>query len=170
MRAACPGPTWYSQMTQHLPIPSQSSEGSAARAHLTASGQLDYILDAWSRNEGATLLQGALPSLENYRSAFPPTSPAQIRAHEDWRMAYRAERYLATVGIDELMTHGRVVFAQLAPHFLIGAAKHGDLSDLLQRWTHFLEECELRNLDMRQFSPDLPATQARGHWERHDRK
>lgn len=124
-------------------------EGPAGKSHPNASGQLDYILDAWSRTENATLLQGAQANLEDYQSALPQTSTGQIRAHEAWRVAYRAERYLATCSIPELMTHGRAVFTQLAPHFLKGREKQGDLSHLLQSWTHFLEECELRNLDMR---------------------
>jgi hypothetical protein len=135
-------------------------EGPASRSHPNASGQLDYILDAWSRNENATLLQDVHANLEDYQSDLPATSTAQIRAHEAWRAAYRGERYLEAMDTPALMTHGQSVFAELAPHFLLDAEKHGDLSSLMHRWTHFLEECELRNLDMRHFSPEVPGSHA----------
>ena len=51
------------------------------------------------------------------------------------------------------MKHGKAVFAELTPHFLIGAVRKGDMMEILRRWGDFMEECQLRNLDMRQFRP-----------------
>jgi hypothetical protein len=71
--------------------------------------------------------------------------------HEAWRAIYRQQRYLAGLNVDELMEHGRRVIAELRPHFLVGEARSGDSLTIMHKWTDFMEECQLRNLDMRQF-------------------
>jgi len=60
------------------------------------------------------------------------------------------------LGDEELLKHGQRVFAELSPHFLLGQKGQGDMMQLMQRWTDFLEECQLRNVDMRRFSPVPP--------------
>jgi hypothetical protein len=135
--------------------------GPAAAKYPVAGQLLDYLLDAWSRYSRSTVVEdgrigrAAVANLENYSSALVENQPTQIRRHEAWRLAYRAARYLADKTVDDLMAHGQSVFAELGPQFLIGTEKKGDLAELMQRWTEFLEECELRNLDMRQFKPRL---------------
>jgi hypothetical protein len=131
-------------------------EGPAAQSFPVASEQLDYIVQAWSFHSNSRLMDGGKASrvlLEDYRSALPAQSPTQVTRQLAWRQSYRRQRYLAALDVDELMKHGRRVFAELRPHFLIGEARQGEVREILQRWTDFMEECELRNLDMRQFRP-----------------
>lgn len=129
-------------------------EGPAAKTHLVARSQLDYIFNAWAHYHGARLDdegKGSKEHLEAYRSALPEQPAAQLSQHEAWRLGYRQRRYLVALDVDQLMTHGRALFADLRPHFLVNGERKGDIKQHMQRWTHFLEECELRNLDMRLF-------------------
>lgn len=131
-------------------------EGPAAKAHASASNQLDYIFHAWSSHGNARLFNGGKASrahLEDYRIALPTEQPTQIPRHEAWRIEYRQHRHLAALTPEDLLVHGRSVFDELSQHFLVGGDRKGDLMEIMQRWTHFLEECELRNVDMRQFRP-----------------
>jgi hypothetical protein len=132
-------------------------EGPAAKRSPIASGQLDYVVRAWCLHSNSRLMEGGKASrelLEDYRSALPEHTRTHITQQEAWRQSYRQQRYLAALGVDELMAHGQRVFAELRPHFLRDQARHGDLRESMQRWTAFMEECQLRNLDMRQFRPD----------------
>jgi hypothetical protein len=131
-------------------------EGPAAKSHALASNQLDYIFHAWSSYGNARLFSGGKASrahLEDYRIAIPSEQPTQVPCHEAWRIEYRQNRYLGALTGEDLMVHGRSVLDELSPHFLVGGDSKGDMMEIMQRWTHFLEECELRNVDMRQFRP-----------------
>lgn len=131
-------------------------EGPAANSHPAASSQLDYIFHAWSHYHGSRLIddgRGSKDRLEDYQSALPDEPPTHVTRQEAWRQLYRQQRYLAALVVDELMEHGRTVFAELNPHFLIGGERKGDIRQLMQRWADFLEECEIRNLDMKLFKP-----------------
>jgi hypothetical protein len=137
-------------------IPILTIEGPAAKSFPVASEQLDYVVQAWAFHSNSRVLDGGRASkvlLEDYRIALPERSPAGVTRQQVWRQTYRQTRYLAALGHDELMEHGRRVFAELSPHFLIGQDRHGDAREMLQRWADFMEECQLRNLDMRQFHP-----------------
>jgi hypothetical protein len=131
-------------------------EGSDSKSHTVASEQLDYIIYTWSKMENARLFDGGKArrgQLEDYRSAFPSEEPTQVARHEAWRIAYRQQRYLAELTLDALMSHGRIVFNELKCHFVIGSDPKGDMMIAMRSWTEFLEECELQNLDMREFRP-----------------
>jgi len=138
-------------------------EGPAAKRCPRAAEQLDYILHAWSLHGNARLLDAGKATrelLEDYRNALPEEAATQMKRHDAWRVAYRQRPYLARLSEEELLTHGGRVFANLTPHFLVGQEGQGDMIQLLQRWTDFLEECQLRNLDMRRFSPGQPGHRA----------
>lgn len=131
-------------------------EGPAAKSCPVTSEQLDYIIQAWSFHFDSRLMDGGKASralLEDYRSGLPEQSPTHVAQHEAWRKTYRQQRYLAALDVNELMVHGRRVFAELSPHFLVGQTRHGNLLEIMQRWTDLMEECQLRNLDMRLFRP-----------------
>lgn len=131
-------------------------EGPAAKSHPVAGQQLDYVLHAWSLHGDARLLEGGKASmdlLEDYRSALPEESTARLPRHEVWRRSYRQQRYLEMLSMEELMAHGQSVFAEVGPNFLVGQNRHADIAKGMQRWTDFMEECQLRNLDMRHFRP-----------------
>jgi len=132
-------------------------EGPAAKRFPIASEQLDYIVQAWCLHSSSRLMEGGKASrklLEDYRSALPEQPPTHITQQEAWRQSYRQQRYLAALGVEELMAHGHRVFGELRPHMLGEQARHGDLREIMQRWTAFMEECQIRNLDMRQFRPN----------------
>lgn len=132
-------------------------EGPAAKTHPSASSQLDYIFHTWSHYQGSRLFEGGKGSrslLEDYRSALPEQPPTHHSQQAAWRHGYRQQRYLATLSVDDLMARGRAVFAELGPHFLANGEGKGNIEQLMQRWTHFLQECEMRNLDMKLFKPE----------------
>jgi len=55
---------------------------------------------------------------------------------------------------DELLDFGQKILRELTPQFLKGTPKKplDKIGEVLERWTHFLEEINIRGIDMREFS------------------
>jgi hypothetical protein len=131
-------------------------EGPGAPRALAAKGHIDYIVHAWNEYSGAWLRSDGKATREQLERHIPALNepPAEkISRQEAWRRNYLKSRYLKKLSKDALFAHGRAVFAKLSPHFLKGTTREGDLMELMEEWTHFMEECQIRNLDLRGFKP-----------------
>lgn len=72
-------------------------------------------------------------------------------------MQYRQRPYLRALNKEGMVEYGRELMSNLTPGFLKGATKRQQQKTklLLEPWTHFLEEINLRGMNMREFSPML---------------
>jgi hypothetical protein len=135
------------------------ADGPGANGASIAKQQLDYVIHAWSHYSDARMgreMKATRELLERHVPATAESAPEKVTRQELWRMTYRKSPYLRPLTVEALLLHGNQVFADLAPHFLKHGVRSGDLMTLMERFAHFMEECEARNLDMRQFKPPIP--------------
>ncbi|MFZ1199004.1 MAG: hypothetical protein WAO07_02460, partial [Desulfobacterales bacterium] len=59
---------------------------------------------------------------------------------------------------EDFLQHAVQVITSMAPHFLVDGKKlpMAKMAELMERWTHVLEEAEHRRLDMKKIQRRLP--------------
>ena len=77
-----------------------------------------------------------------------------VKRSDMWRLKYKKHPYLRSLTKEELLDFGQKVLKELTPQFLKGTPKKplDQISKVLEQWTHFLEEINIRGIDMREFS------------------
>jgi len=80
---------------------------------------------------------------------------------ELFRLNYNRHPYLRSLSKDELLTFGHRVFEELTPQFLKGTPKKplDQIGEVLKRWADFLEEINIRGIDMREFGAWMKSKQ-----------
>ena len=78
--------------------------------------------------------------------------------HEVWRRTYREKPYLRHLEEEQFLDYAAQIISGMTPHFLVGGKKlpFAVVAELMERWTHILEEAEHRRLDMRKLQARLP--------------
>ena len=150
------------EQTEHLPL--ILLEGPMANAHADAGEYLDTLQQKWAEFERlpfASLGQRTdFDGLSFVKRAEHPvnTEKKPLVRHEVWRQSYRDHPYLRSLGEEEFLQHAIHVLSIMTPHFLIGGKKLSDatVAELMERWTHILEEAEYRRLDMRKLQSRMP--------------
>lgn len=76
-----------------------------------------------------------------------------ISRQEAWRRNYRANRYMETLPDKSVIEHGVRLLKLMEPYFLKGGPKISkvQMGEFMRGFTHFLEETNLRGLDMKKF-------------------
>jgi hypothetical protein len=71
--------------------------------------------------------------------------------HDWWRKQYRNNRYLDSLSDEALLSHGSRLLSVMTPHFLKDGYKlpFEQVAQLMEGWTHFLEEAKIRGLDLK---------------------
>lgn len=71
-----------------------------------------------------------------------------------WKLKYKQHPYLRALNTNELLDFGQKVFEELTPQFLKGTPKKplDQIGEVLKRWADFLEEINIRGIDMREFA------------------
>lgn len=137
-------------------LPILEMEGPSAGRFPKSNELISELSRLWSVYNGATAyLTGTVSGVDQLnfceRLSKPMETASTMKRHEYWRAQYRAARYLAALPEDDFWRHTAAIFQRMTPHFLKDRENlpEHEIRDLLMRWTHCLEECELRNLDMR---------------------
>ncbi|MCO6413348.1 MAG: hypothetical protein J5I92_11425 [Thiogranum sp.] len=138
--------------------------GPMADAHASAGDYLSSLMEQWAQFLGVRFV--SLGEHENFdkltfeeRPVEPPktTENLFLPRHEIWRQAYRNHPYLRSLSEADFLQHTARVFATMTPHFIKGGRKLSDsaIADLMEGWTHALEEAKHRRVDMRKLQPYL---------------
>jgi hypothetical protein len=143
------------EWNEHLPL--ILLEGPTADAHAEAGEYLDSLQLKWAAFEGIPFVslgrRTDFDGLNFVKRTGQPTKTEKkpLVRHELWRRAYRARPYLRLLAEEEPLQHAVHVLSALTPHFLVGGRKlpTAKVVELMERWTHILEEAEYRRLDMR---------------------
>ena len=149
---------------ENLPI--IEMKGPSARRFSKADKRVSQLSRDWSVCAGATaFFTGTMSGVNQFRFRERSTAmkgATTMKRHEYWRTQYRANRYLAALTEDDFWKHTAEIFHSMTPHFLKNGKKlsEPEISDLLIRWTHCLEEAELRNLDVRRLDHYLHRTRS----------
>ncbi|MGH6899959.1 MAG: hypothetical protein ACREJ5_25965 [Geminicoccaceae bacterium] len=148
--------------SEHLPL--ILLEGPTAAEHPVAGEYLNSLQPLWAAWRGVPFFDlGLRENLDGLkfekRAAESASYPEQpLVRHEIWRRAYRADPYLRSLSGDDFLDHAARIIGTMAPHFLKGGRKlaHAAVAELMEGWTHVLEEAEHRRLDMRKLQARLP--------------
>ncbi len=150
------------ERTEHLPL--ILLEGPTADAHAEAGEYLERLQPKWAQFEGVPFLSlGRRTHFDGLNFKKRTAEPAETEKrplvrHEVWRLAYRARPYLRSLSEDDFLQHAVHIFSAMTPHFLVGGKKlsMAKVAELMERWTHILEEAEYRRLDMKKLQSRLP--------------
>lgn len=119
------------------------------------------IIEQWSKFNKMPLIHRELERTEKLRfKAFAEDAKEQdtpLTVADLWRYEYRKRPYLRSRTKTDLLEWGKNVFEELSPCFLKGAPKMEleKRNHLIERWTHFLEEVNFREIDMNEWTPFL---------------
>lgn len=151
----------YTQLTPDLQgLPSLVLPNSVADP-ANVSDFVDSLQPKWAAYNGVPMVKVDWESLDSIKfesvSQAKANSSQKMVRHEFWRMQYRRRPYLRALNKEGMVEYGRELMSNLTPGFLKGASKRQQqkMQLLLEPWTHFLEEINLRGMNMREFSPML---------------
>lgn len=150
------------ERTEYLPL--ILLEGPTADAYAEAGEYLDRLQPKWAQFEGVPLVSlGRRTNFDglNFKkrtAESAETEKRQLVRHEVWRQAYRARPYLRHLSEEDFLQHAVHILSAMTPHFLVGGKKlpMAKVAELMERWTHILEEAEYRRLDMKKLQSRLP--------------
>ena len=150
------------ERTEHLPL--ILLEGPTADVHAEAGEYLDRLQLKWAEFEGMPFVsldrRTDFDGLNFVKRTGQPakTEKNPLVQHELWRRAYRARPYLRSLAEEEVLQHAVHILSAMTPHFLVGGKKlpTAKVAELMEQWTHILEEAEYRRLDMRKLQSRMP--------------
>ncbi len=120
---------------------------------------VDSLQPQWAAYNGVPMFRVDWDSLDSikFESVSQAKASRKMVRHEFWRMQYKRRPYLRTFNKDGMVEYGGELMSNLTPGFLKGASRHQQRKTqlLLEPWTHFLEEINLRGMNMREFSSML---------------
>jgi hypothetical protein len=127
--------------------------------HADVTGYISSLQPKWAEYHGVPLvtIEGSVLDEVKFESIKKDRAKpdGRIRRHEMWRRQYRMRPYLRSLSKEELVEYfGRLMMA-LKPGFLKGGTEEqkARMRELMEPWTHLLEEINQRGMDMREFSP-----------------
>lgn len=147
---------------EHLPL--ILLEGPTADDYANVGEYLDNLQLKWAEfEEHKSLSRGRLQNFEgvNFKKQSvkqKDNRQASLARHEIWRRRYRAQPYLRSLSETDFIEHSARILTTMMPHFLVGGKKlpHATVADLMEGWTHILEEAEHRNFDMKKLQRKIP--------------
>lgn len=113
------------------------------------------VVRRWAVSNGGITLEGEASDASAIR--FVPIKeataapPERLPRHEWWRRQYHARPYMRALSDDELLARGADIVHRVTPHFLNGepGSALDMLGELMEEFTHVIEEVNFRGLDMR---------------------
>ena len=147
---------------EHLPL--VLLEGPTSNDYANDGKYLDYLQIKWAEFEGhKTLSRERLQNFEgvNFKKQSlerKDDREESLVRHELWRRRYRAQPYLRALSETDFLEHSARILTTMMPHFLTGGKKlpHAIVAQLMEGWTHILEEAEHRKLDMKKLQGKIP--------------
>jgi hypothetical protein len=147
--------------SEHLPL--ILLEGPTAAEHPVAGEYLNSLQPLWAAWQEVPFfdlgLREHFDGLKFEKRAESVSYPERpLVRHEIWRRAYRQTPYLRPLSGDAFLDHAARIIRTMALHFLKGGRKlaNAAVAELMEGWTHVLEEAEHRRLDMRKLQARLP--------------
>lgn len=146
-------------------LPSILLEGPTADGHPEAGQYLNGMYAKWAKYEGVRFYSlGQVESFDGLvfksrpKAASSPPSEGMISRQEMWRRAYRQQPYLRSLSEHDFIEHTVRILKTMTPHFIVGGRRltQSAVAELMQGWTHALEEAQHRRLDMKKVESRLP--------------
>lgn len=112
----------------------------------------------WAAYNGLPIIEMDKRSLKDFKfekiRGNASDQRKMMKRSDMWRLKYKQHPYLRFFNKDELLDFGQKIFRELTRQFLKGTPKKplDKIGEVLEKWTHFLEEINIRGIDMREFS------------------
>ncbi len=150
------------ERTEYLPL--ILMEGPTADDHVEAGDYLDSLQPKWAQFEEVPFFSMGHRknfdglTFEKRTMEHAETEHRPLVLHEVWRRAYRGHPYLRSLSEEDFLQHAVHILTAMTPHFLVGGQKLPEVkvAELMERWTHILEEAKHRRLDMKKLQSRLP--------------
>jgi hypothetical protein len=119
-----------------------------------ATAYADHLNERWiAFNNSPAFMSDAATLADMDFKRMSDRSAGLLSNEQRWRANYRTNPYLSHLGDEAVRAFGRRAAMNLAPYFLIdGPHRRGTMlpEELVELWTHFLEEASTRGLDIRE--------------------
>jgi hypothetical protein len=136
-------------------LPSIVIDGPRAAELLELTSILNVLQSKWAEFNGVSYVTANIGKIVN--SDF--ISPSEIEKehqqfmpkHELWRKQYSDSRYLKSLSDGAVLTHGARLLSFMTPNYLKDGYRipFDQMAQLMEGWTHFLEEVQIRGLDLK---------------------
>ena len=119
--------------------------------------KLDRILKAlqvnWANYNGVPLIKADAKNINDldFVQLADEDEEKPLKRQDMWRKQYRDYPYLRQLPDESVLSRGAEILSHMTPHFL----KNGKrlpfhlVAKLMEEWTHFLEEVQIRGLDLK---------------------
>lgn len=151
--------SYYTQVTPELQAIPALIMTNVVPDPVDVTGYISSLQPKWAEFHGVpfvTVEGGVLDEIK-FESVKKEGQKAdgKIPRHEMWRRQYRRRPYLRSLSKQEMIEYFERLMSSLTPGFLKGSTdeQRARMRELMEPWTHFLEEVNLQGLDMRDFSP-----------------
>jgi hypothetical protein len=136
-------------------LPSIVIDGPRAAEQLELTSILNILQSKWAEFNGISnapanigkIADSNIISLSEIQKEHQQFTPKQ----EQWRKQYSNNRYLKSLSDGEVLTHGARILFFMTPNFLKNGYKipFDQMTQLMEAWTHFLEEAQIRGLNLK---------------------
>ena len=146
----------------HKLFPSIVIEGPNAAGRPELNNILNDLQRSWAAFNGVPYATGEIKKIADSDfiglSELESEHQDRMPRHELWRKQYRSKPYLNSLSDEAVLAHGARLLSFMTPHFLKDGHKlpFEQVAQFMQGWTHFLEEVNIRGLDLKKMQkPEL---------------
>jgi hypothetical protein len=150
----------YTQVTPDLQgIPALIMTNPMVPDLVDATGYISSLQPKWAEYHGVPLvtMKGGVLDEVKFESIKKAGSrpDGKIRRQDMWRRQYRLRPYLQSLSKQELIEYFGRLMSAMKPGLLKGGSEEqkAKMREMMEPWTHLLEEINRRGMDMREFSP-----------------
>lgn len=117
------------------------------------------LLKSFFEAQGLIYRSDIRVDIRDFAHSSPPRheNDGGLPRYEIWRKIYRQNRYLEHDSDEVVYNFGSNIFKKMLPAFTLNHDRprpdDNEIKQLMELWTHFLEETHLRQLDLKQFAP-----------------
>lgn len=142
-------------------LPSIVIDGPRTAQLLELTGILNILQSKWAEFNGVSyvaadigkIVDSNLISLSEIEKEHQQFMPKQ----ELWRKQYNNNRYMNSLSDSAVLIHGARLLFFMSPNFLKNGYRipFDQMTQLMEAWTHFLEEAQIRGLDLKNMPDHL---------------
>ena len=119
---------------------------------------LEGLQPAWAAKHGVPLVDidsTLFDTIRFQKQESEDLSGKPIARYELWQQQYHTRPYLRTLDENQLGEHFKQIMAGITPGLLKGATEEEKMRSmqLMERFTHFLEEVKERGIDLKRYGP-----------------
>lgn len=139
----------------HKLLPSIVIDGPSADGKPELTNIMNNLQSNWAAFNGVPFVTGEAKKIADSDfirlSELEKEDQGRMLRHELWRKQYRNKRYLNSLSDEAVLVHGARLLSFMTPHLLKDGHKlpFEKVAQFMEGWTHFLEEAQIRGLNLK---------------------